>query len=57
LLIQWAYQLDEGRLLGVPAGFNSLRFDVVARAAQNPFRMSDSGTLIGTRVTADMLAT
>ena len=113
MLIQWAYQLDEGRLLGVPAGFNSLRFDVVAKApepepvpgrmqlmmrallaerftlvmhhetrelvaytlvsepggpkvravttdepaAPNPFRMSDSGTLIGTRVTADMLAT
>jgi len=113
MLIQWAYQLDEGRLLGVPAGFNSLRFDVVAKAPepepaagrmqlmmrallaerfklgvhhetrelvaytlasepggpkvravttdeptdQNPFRMTDSGTLTGTRVTADMLAT
>ena len=111
MLIQWAYQLDEGRLLGVPAGFNSLRFDVVAKAPepepaagrmqlmmrallaerfklvvhhetrelaaytlvsepdgpkvravttdeptdQNPFRMTDSGTLTGTRVTADML--
>jgi uncharacterized protein (TIGR03435 family) len=113
MLIQWAYQLDEGRLFGVPAGFNSLRFDVVAKAPEqepvagrmqlmmrallaerfklvvhhetrelvaytlvsepsgpkvravttdepadpNPFRMSDSGTLIGARVTADMLAT
>jgi len=113
MLIQWAYQLDEGRLLGVPAGFDALRFDVVAKppegepfsgrlqlmmrvllaerfklvvhhetrelvaytltndpggpkvralttdepAGPNPFRMSDSGTLIGTRVTADMLAT
>ena len=113
MLIQWAYQLDEGRLLGVPAGINSLRFDVVAKSAEpepapgqmqfmmrallaerfklvvhqenremvaytlvsepggpkvravtsdgpadpNPFKMSDRGTLIGTRVTADMLAT
>jgi uncharacterized protein (TIGR03435 family) len=113
MLIQWAYQLDEGRLLGVPAGLNSLRFDVIAKppagepvagrlqlmmrallaerfklavhhetrelvaytlvsepggpkvrvvttdepAGPNPFRMSDSGTLIGTRVTAEMLAT
>jgi uncharacterized protein (TIGR03435 family) len=111
MLIQWAYQLDEGRLLGVPAGVNSLRFDVVAKSAEpepapgqmqlmmrtllaerfklvvhhetrelvaytlvsvpggpkvrvvttdaptdpNPFRMTDSGTLTGTRVTADML--
>ena len=113
VLIHWAYQLDEGRLFGVPAGFNSLRFDVVAKAPEpepvagrmqlmmrtlladrfklvvhheirelvaytlvsepsgpkvravttdepadpNPFKMSDSGTLVGTRVTADMLAT
>ena len=113
MLIQWAYQLDEGRLFGVPAGFNALRFDVVAKAPEqepaagrmqlmmrtllaerfklavhretrelvaytlvnepggprvravtsdepadpNPFKMSDSGTLVGTRVTADMLAT
>jgi uncharacterized protein (TIGR03435 family) len=113
MLIQWAYQVDEGRLLGVPAGISSLRFDVVAKSAEpepapgqmqlmmrallaerfklvvhhetrelvaytlvsepggpkvravtsdepadpNPFKMSDSGTLIGTRVTADMLAT
>ena len=113
MLIQWAYQLDEGRLLGVPAGVNSLRFDVVAKSAEpepapgqmqlmmrallaerfklvvhretrelvaytlvtdssgpkvravtmdgpadpNPFKMSDSGSLTGTRVTADMLAT
>jgi len=112
MLIQWAYQLDESRLFGVPAGLNSLRFDVVAKppegepvagrlqlmmrallaerfklavhhetrdlvsytlasepggpkvtvvttgepAGPNPFRMSDAGTLIGTRVTADMLA-
>ena len=111
MLIQWAYQLDEGRLLGVPAGVNSLRFDVVAKSAEpepapgqmqlmmrtllaerfkltvhhetrelvaytlvslpggpkvravttdeptepNPFKMTDSGTLTGTRVTADML--
>jgi uncharacterized protein (TIGR03435 family) len=34
MLIQWAYQLDEGRLLGVPAGFGSLRFDVVAKAPE-----------------------
>jgi len=113
MLIQWAYQLDEGRLLGVPAGLGSLRFDVVAKspapepvagrmqlmmrallaerfklavhhetrelvaytlasepggpkvravtsdepAGPNPFKMSDSGTLTGARVTADMLAT
>ena len=112
MLIQWAYQLDEGRLIGVPAGFNALRFDVVAKSPEqepvagqmqlmmrallaerfkllvhhetrelvayalvsepggpkvrvvtsdepadpNPFKMSDSGTLIGMRVTADMLA-
>jgi uncharacterized protein (TIGR03435 family) len=113
MLIQWAYQMDEGRLIGVPAGFSSLRFDVVAKAPEpepapgqmqlmmrallaerfklavhhdtreltaytlvtepggpkvrvvttgesagpNPFKMTDSGTLIGTSVTADMLAT
>ena len=113
MLIQWAYQLDEGRLVGVPPGFNGFRFDVVAKAPEqepaagqmqlmmrallaerfklvvhhetrelvaytleressgakvralttdepadpNPFKMSDSGTLIGTRVTGDMLAT
>lgn len=113
MLIQWAHQLDEGRLFGVPDGFNALRFDVVAKAPErepvegqmqlmmrallaerfklvvhhetralvaytlvsepggpkvrtvtsdepadpNPFTMSDSGTLIGIRVTADMLAT
>src|SRR5262245_18713599 len=34
MLIQWAYQLDEGRLLGVPAGLSSLRFDVVAKAPE-----------------------
>ena len=112
MLIQWAYQLEEGRLVGVPPGFNALRFDVVAKAPEqepvagqmqlmmrallaerfkllvhhetrelvayalvsepggpkvrvvtsdepadpNPFTMSDSGTLIGMRVTADMLA-
>jgi uncharacterized protein (TIGR03435 family) len=113
MLIQWAYQLDEGRLLNVPREIESLRFDVVAKArdeepvagamqlmmqallaerfklvvhretrdllayelvtapggpkvsatpvnepaAANPFSMSDSGSLTGTRVTADMLAT
>src|SRR4030095_12988185 len=34
MLIRWAYQLDEGRLLGVPAGVNSPRFDVVAKSAE-----------------------
>ena len=113
MLIQWAYQLDEGRLINVPKGLDSLRFDVVAQAPEpepvagrmqlmmrallaerfklvahhetrelvaytlaieaggakvrpvqtdepvgpNPFKMSDGGTLVGTRVTADMLAT
>jgi uncharacterized protein (TIGR03435 family) len=113
MLIQWAYQLGEGRLVNVPRGLDSLRFDIVAKAPEpepiagrmqvmmrallaerfklvvhhetrelvaytlvsepsgpkvrvaktdeptgpNPFRMSDSGTLVGTRVTADMLAT
>ena len=113
MLIQWAYQLDEGRLLGVPSGIGSLRFDVVAKSPEpepvagrmqlmmrallaerfklavhhetrdlvaytlvsesggpnvravtsdepadpNPFKMSDSGTLSGARITADMLAT
>jgi uncharacterized protein (TIGR03435 family) len=112
MLIRWAYQLDEGRLLNVPNGLESTRFDVVAQAPEeelvggrlqlmmrallaerfklvvhretrelvayvlvtepngpkirvsdsseppgpNPFRMTDSGTLSGTRVTADMLA-
>jgi uncharacterized protein (TIGR03435 family) len=111
MLIQWAYQLDEGRLLGVPTAVNSLRFDVIAKSAEpepapgqmqlmmrkllaerfklvvhletrelvaytlvsepggpkvravttdeptdpNPIKMTDSGTLTGTRVTADML--
>jgi uncharacterized protein (TIGR03435 family) len=113
MLIQWAYQLDEGRLVNVPSGLGSLGFDIVAKAPDeaplpgqlqlmmrtllaerfklvvhhdtrelmayalvtdtggsrvrasaadqpidpNPFRMSDSGTLAGTGVTADMLAT
>jgi uncharacterized protein (TIGR03435 family) len=113
MLIQWAYQLDEGRLVNVPGGLGSLSFDIVAKAPvedpapgqmqlmmrallaerfklavhhearelmaytlvadaggskvraspadqpvdPNPFRMSDSGTLVGTGVTADMLAT
>lgn len=113
MLIQWEYQLDEGRLIGVPAGVSSLRFDVVAKAPEpepapgrmqlmmrtllaerfklavhhetrdlvaytlvsepdgpkvrvvsnegppnpNPFKMSNAGTLTGSRVTADMLAT
>ena len=34
MLIQWAYQLDEGRLSGVPSGFDALRFDVVAKAPE-----------------------
>jgi uncharacterized protein (TIGR03435 family) len=34
MLIQWAYQLDEGRLLGVPKGLDSIRFDVVAKAPE-----------------------
>ena len=109
-LIQWAFELDDGRLAGVPRGLDSIRVDVVAQApasaprpgmpammrtllaerfklavhhetrelvtytlvtdaggarvraskdgapGPNPFRMSDSGTLIGTAVTADMLA-
>ena len=113
MLINWAYQLDEGRLIGAPRELDSTRFDVVAKAPEpdpipgrmqlmmrallaerfklvahhetreltaytlvtdtggpkvrassttepagpNPFRMSDSGSLMGTRVTADMLAT
>ena len=57
MLIQWAYQLDDGGLLNVPKTIESLRFDIVAKAPEDePFRMSDSGSLIGTRVTADMLA-
>jgi len=113
MLIRWAYQLDDARLLEVPKGLESTRFDVVAKAPEqepvagrmqlmmrallaerfklvvhqetrelvayvlvtepdgptvrasnatepagpNPFTMSDRGTLVGTRVTADMLAT
>ena len=34
MLIQWAYQLDEGRLFGVPKGLGSIRFDVVAKAPE-----------------------
>jgi len=30
MLIQWAFGLDAGRLLGLPAGADSARFDVVA---------------------------
>jgi uncharacterized protein (TIGR03435 family) len=111
MLINWAYALDDGRLLGVPKGAESTRFDIVAVAPvenpapgqmqlmmrnlladrfklvvhresrelisyelvaedggpkvrvstsaeppdPNPFRMSARGSLIGTRVTADML--
>jgi uncharacterized protein (TIGR03435 family) len=111
-LIEWAYGLDEGRLINLPEGFEAVRYDVIAKspepepkrggmqlmmrgllaerfklvihhesrelvvytlltdtggakvvvsktaepAGPNPFRMTDAGTLIGTRVTADMLA-
>lgn len=111
MLIDWAYGLDDGRLLGAPKGAESTRFDIVALAPvenpapgqmqlmmrnlladrfklvvhresreltsyelitedggpkvqvstsaepsdPDPFRMSASGILIGTRVTADML--
>src|SRR5688572_576090 len=34
MLIQWAYQLDEGRLFGVPKGLDAIRFDVVAKAPE-----------------------
>ena len=110
-LIQWAYELDDGRLASVPRGLDSVRVDVVAKTPDseprqgqvqammrtllaerfklavhretrelitytlvtdaggakvrpsnngapgpNPFRISDSGTLIGTTVTTAMLA-
>jgi len=29
MLIRWAYDLDESRLLNIPGGLDSLRFDVV----------------------------
>jgi Protein of unknown function (DUF3738) len=34
MLINWAYQLDEGRLLGAPRELDSTRFDVVAKAPE-----------------------
>ena len=32
-LIAWAFGLDDGRLLGIPPGADSARFDIVARAS------------------------
>jgi uncharacterized protein (TIGR03435 family) len=33
MLISWAFNLDDGRLLNVPGGLGSARYDVVAKAA------------------------
>jgi len=111
-LIRWAYDIDEGRLIGGPKGLESVRYDIVAKIpqgevapgrtrkmmqsllaerfslrvhqesrqvstytlavdkagpklqwvelgdgiGQNPFKMTDRGRLLGTRVTAEMLA-
>ena len=36
-LINWAFSLDDGRLVGAPKGADSTRFDIVAKAAaENP---------------------
>ena len=114
LLIRWAYDLDEDRLIGVPKGLDSAKFDIVAKipadeklipnvtlrlmmrnllaerfklrvhremrdlqsyalltdkdvpklrfvdasqpVGMNPFNMTDRGRIVGTRVTAEMLA-
>jgi uncharacterized protein (TIGR03435 family) len=32
-LINWAFNLDDGRLFGAPKGADSARFDIVARAS------------------------
>jgi uncharacterized protein (TIGR03435 family) len=113
-LIQWAYDVDEDRLVGLPKGFDSVRFDITAKippdqklipnvtlrlmmqnllvdrfklrvhremrdlqsyalvkekagpkvrfvdpsqpVGMNPFNMTDPGRIVGTRVTAEMLA-
>ena len=111
-LIRWAYDLDEDRLIGVPRGLDSAKFDIVAKVpdenlvlgqlelmmqsllaerfrlrihretremssyvlvtdkdgpkvhfvdlgegiGQNPFGMTGRGRLVGTKVTAEMLA-
>jgi len=112
-LIRWAYDLDEDRLIGVPKGLDTAKFDIVAKIPQdeklirgtlqlmmqnlladrfhltvhsetrelssyalmtdnagpkvhfvdasqpvgmNPFNITDRGRLVGTRVTAEMLA-
>jgi hypothetical protein len=59
MLIQWAYQLDEGRytLVTDSSGPKVRAVTMDGPADPNPFKMSDSGSLTGTRVTADMLAT
>ena len=37
MLINWAFNLDDGRLLGAPKGAESARFDIVAKSAvENP---------------------
>lgn len=112
MLISWAFDLEDGRMVGAPKNLDSLHFDVVAKAPDeepaagqmqlmmqsllaerfkltvhhatrelvaytlvtdaggpkvhpsdtteppdaNPFKMSGSGSLAGSRVTADMLA-
>src|SRR3954452_22481508 len=30
-LIRWAYDIDEGRLIGAPKGLESVRYDIVAK--------------------------
>jgi uncharacterized protein (TIGR03435 family) len=36
MLINWAFGLDDGRLLNVPRGADSARFDIVAQPQSNP---------------------
>ena len=37
-LISWAFNLDDGRLLGIPKGADSARFDIVAKSPTDTLR-------------------
>lgn len=41
-LIAWAYGLDDGRLLGIPSGADSARFDILALASNADLRPGET---------------
>jgi uncharacterized protein (TIGR03435 family) len=51
MLIRWAFNLDEGRLLGVPGGADSARFDVVAKAPREDLKPGETQMMMRTLLT------